>query len=98
MKANTLEESSQVKDTPQKTTIKQKYFDTPEKSERMSARLLEQKQPTPSYVSGYDDKGQPIYSLVRLVPEEVVARIEEKITAQEKNGYQKQTSEMTLCE
>ena len=42
MKANTLEELSQAKDTPQKTTLKQKFFDTPEKSERMSARLLDQ--------------------------------------------------------
>jgi hypothetical protein len=96
MKSITLQESSQVKDTPQKTIIKPKYFDTPEKPVRMSARLL--RQPKPSYVSGYDDKGQPIYSLVRLVPQEVVARIEDEIAEQEKNGYQKQTSEMTLCE
>jgi hypothetical protein len=91
-----LDESIQVKGTPQKTIIKPKYFDTPEKPVRMSARLLEQLKP--SYVSGYDDKGQPIYSLVRVVPQEVVARIEDEIAEQEKNGYQKQTSEMTLCE
>ena len=96
MKSITLQESSRVKDTPRKTIIKPKYFDTPENPVRMSSRLLGQ--PKPSYVSGYDDKGQPIYSLVRVVPQEVVTRIEDEIAVQEKNGHQKPTSEMTLCE
>jgi hypothetical protein len=96
MKSITLQESSRVKDTPRKTIIKPKYFDTPEKPVRMSSRLLGQ--PKPSYVSGYDAKGQPIYSLVRVVPQEVVTRIEDEIAVQEKNGHQKPTSEMTLCE
>ncbi|KAJ2987482.1 hypothetical protein HDV02_006113, partial [Globomyces sp. JEL0801] len=96
MKSITLQESSQVKDTPQKTMIKPKFFDTPEKPVRTSGRLLGQ--PKPSYLSGYDDKGQPIYSLVRVVPPEMVARIEEEIALQEKNGFQKQISETTLCE
>jgi hypothetical protein len=96
MKSITLQESSQVKDTPQKTIIKPKYFETPANPVRMSARL--KGQPKPSYVSGYDEKWQPIYSLVRVVPQEVVARIEDEIAVQEKNGYLKQTSEMTLCE
>jgi hypothetical protein len=96
MKAVTLEEASQVKDTPQKTIIKPRYFDTPEKPTRQSSRL--QGRPRPKYVSGYDDKGQPIYYLVRVVPPEVVARIEDNITLQEKKEYQKQTSEMTLIE
>jgi hypothetical protein len=39
MKSITLQESSQVKGTPQKTIIKPKYFDTPEKPVRMSARF-----------------------------------------------------------
>jgi len=39
MKAVTLEDSSQVKETPKKTIIKPKYFDTPDKPKRQSARL-----------------------------------------------------------
>jgi hypothetical protein len=95
MKSITLEEASQVKDTPQKTIIKHRYLDTPEKPARQSSRL--QGQPRPKYVSGYDDKGQPIYSIVRVVPPEVVARIEDDIAIQEKKEG-KQTSEMTLAE
>ena len=96
LKSITLQESSQIKETPKKTIIKPKYFDTPEKPKRQSARL--QGQPKPSYVSGYDDKGLPIYTLIRVVPQEVVARIEDEIAVQEKKEYEKQTSEMTLVE
>ena len=39
MQAVTLEESSQVKETPKKTIIKPKYFDTPDKPKTQSARL-----------------------------------------------------------
>jgi hypothetical protein len=94
MKSITLQESSPIKETPKKTIIKPKYFDTPEKPKRQSARLLGQ--PKPSYVSGYDDKGQPIYTHIRVVPQEVVARIEDEIAVQEKKEYEKQPSEMTL--
>jgi hypothetical protein len=94
MKAVPTEESSQVKETPRKTIIKPKYFDTPEKPVNMSDRLSEQ--PKPKYVSGYDDKGLPIYSLIRVVPQELVAVIEDEIAKQEKEEYQKQTSETTL--
>ena len=96
MKAVSLEESSQIKETPKKTIIKPKYFDTPDKPKRQSARVLGR--PKPSYVSGYDDKGQPIYTLIRVVPQEIVDRIEEDIAVQEKKEYQKQPSEMTLVE
>ncbi|KAJ8331773.1 hypothetical protein QVD99_002020 [Batrachochytrium dendrobatidis] len=96
MKAVTLQESSQIKETPKKTIIKPKYFDTPDKPKRQSARL--QKASNPSYVSGYDDKGLPIYTVIRVVPQEVVIRIEDEIAVQEKKEYQKQTSEMTLIE
>ena len=91
-----LEESSQVKETPKKIIVKPKYFETQPKPERQSARL--QGQPKPSYVSGHDDKGQPIYTLIRVVPQDVVARIEAEIAVQEKKEYEKQTSEMTLVE
>jgi hypothetical protein len=96
MKAVTLKELSQIKDTPQKIIIKPKYFDTPEKPKRQSARLRER--PKPSYVSGYDELGHPIYTLIRVVPPEVVARIEDEITVQEKKEHEKQTSQMTLVE
>ncbi|KAI9339391.1 hypothetical protein BDR26DRAFT_862349 [Obelidium mucronatum] len=45
--------------------------------------------PMPSYVSGYDDKGLPIYTIARVVSQEVVARIEDQISAQEKKEYKK---------
>eukprot|EP00842_Homolaphlyctis_polyrhiza_P006826 jgi/Hompol1/732/HPOL_000926-RA len=90
MKSVTLQESSNIKDTPQKTIIKPKYFDTPEKPKRQSARLLGQ--PKPSYWSGNDDNGRPIYKYVRVVPQEVVARIEDGIAVQEKKEYGKQTN------
>ena len=102
MKAVNLEEASQVKETPRKTIIKPKYFDTPDKPKRQSARFqkasnLEFGKKIPSFVSGYVE-GQPIYSLVRVVPKEIVAGIEEEIAIQEKKEFQKQTSEMTLFE
>ncbi len=96
MEAITLEESTQVKEAPKKTIIKPKYFDTPDKPKRQSARLLGR--PNPSYVSGYDDQGRPMYTLVRVVPPEVVARIEDEIVVQEKREHQKLISEMTLVE
>jgi hypothetical protein len=46
MKAVTLKELSQIKDTPQKIIIKPKYFDTPEKPKRQSARLRERPKPS----------------------------------------------------
>ena len=38
VKATPIEESSRVSETPQKTTIKRKYFDTEEKPQRHSER------------------------------------------------------------
>ena len=102
MKSVTLEESSQVKETPKKTIIKPKYFDTPDKPKRQSDRLqkatkLESGKKIPSFVSGYVE-GQPIYTLVRVVPQDTVAGIEDTIAEQERREYQKQTSELTLIE
>ena len=102
MKAVTLEESSQVKETPKKTIIKPKHFDTPDKPKRQSARLqkgtrLQSGKKIPSFVSGYAE-GQPIYTMIRVVPQELVAVIEDEIAKQEKKEYQKQTSQMTLFE
>jgi hypothetical protein len=102
MKAVNLEVAPQVKETPTKTIIKPKHFDSRDKPKRQSARLqkasnLECGKKIPSFVSGYVE-GQPIYSLVRLVPQEIVAGIEDEIAIQEKKEYQNQSSEMTLFE
>jgi hypothetical protein len=79
-----------------KTIIKPKHFDTPDKqSDRLQkATELEFGKKIPSFVSGYVE-GQPIYTLVRVVPQDIVAGIEDEISIQEKKEYQKQTSKMT---
>ena len=50
-----------------------------------------------TFVSGYID-GQPLYSTVRVLPQEVVTRIEDEITLQEKAEFKQQASEVTLFE
>ena len=90
-----IQESSQVKETMKKTIIKPRYFDTPDKPERQSARLrkgtkLESGNKFPSFISGYA-AGKPIYTTVRVVPQDIVAETEEGISIQEKKEYQKQT-------
>jgi hypothetical protein len=102
MKAVSIEESSQVMETPKKTIIKPKYFDTSEKPQRQSARLQKSSgsnygKKQPSFVSGYID-GLPLYSTVRVLPQEVVSRIEDEITLQEKAEIKQQASEVTLIE
>ncbi|KAI8895428.1 hypothetical protein BC833DRAFT_601340 [Globomyces pollinis-pini] len=88
-----IEESSQVMQSPNKSIINPKYFDTLEKPQRQSTRLQKfseskygKKQP--SFVSGYID-GQPLYTTVRILPQEVVSRIEDEITLQEKAEFNK---------
>ncbi|KAH6580295.1 hypothetical protein BASA61_009726 [Batrachochytrium salamandrivorans] len=76
-----------------KTVVKPKYFDTPERPTRQSARLQTSSGPesgkkTPSFVSGYAN-GQPVYTTVRVVPQDIVARIEDEIAIQERKEYQK---------
>ena len=93
--AVTPKESSYVNDTPKKIITKAKHI-TPDKPNRLSARLLTQ--PKPSYVSGYNEKKQPIYSLVRVIPQVDVARIEDEINVQEKKELLNQSSETTLFE
>ncbi|KAH9269693.1 hypothetical protein BASA83_008165 [Batrachochytrium salamandrivorans] len=94
MKTVTLDESaSQINETPEKTVIKPKDFDTPEEPTIQSTRLqtssrLESGKKTPSFVSGYAN-GQPIYTTVRVVPQDIVARIEDEIAIQERKEYQK---------
>jgi hypothetical protein len=100
MKAVSIEESSQVMETPKKTIIKPKYFDTSEKPQRQSARLQKSSgsnygKKQPSFVSGYID-GLPLYSTVRVLAQEVVSRIEDEITLQEKAEFKQQASEVTL--
>ena len=100
--AVTLAESSQAKETPEKTTIKPKYFESPEKPTRHSARekketYFECGKKIPSFVSGYVE-GRPIYTTIRVIPQEIVTGIEDEINMQEKKEYQKQNSEVTLFE
>ena len=102
MGAKSIEDSSQVMETPKKTIIKRKYFDSSEKPRRQSVRLQTlpgrnygKKQP--SFVSGYID-GQPLYTAVRILPQDVVSRIEDDITLEEKAEIKQQSSEMTLIE
>ncbi|KAH6598525.1 hypothetical protein BASA50_003564 [Batrachochytrium salamandrivorans] len=94
MKAVTLEESApQINETPEKTIVTSKDFDTPEEPKMQSTRLqtssrLESEKKTPSFVSGYVN-GQPVYTTVRVVPQDIVARIEDEIAIQERKEYQK---------
>ncbi|KAH9271334.1 hypothetical protein BASA83_006424 [Batrachochytrium salamandrivorans] len=103
MKTATLDESAfQINETSEKTVIKPKDFDTLEKSTIQSTRLqqaarLESGKNTPSFVSGYAN-GQPVYTTVRVVPQDIVAGIEDEIALQEKEEYKQQSSEITLFE
>jgi hypothetical protein len=102
MKAVSIEGSSQIMETPKRVIVKPKLFETAEKAQRRSERLQKsfgsnygKKQP--SFVSGYID-GQPVYTIVRVLPQEVVSRIEDEITVQEKAEFKQQSSEVTLVE
>ena len=66
-------------------------IDTPDKLKRQSARL---KKFHRLYLVMLKDS-QSISTIVRVVPQEIVAGIEEGIAIQEKKEYQKQTSAMT---
>jgi hypothetical protein len=97
---NSVKESSQIIETPKKTIIKQKYFDTPEKPSRQSVRVLPElnnAKKHPSFVSGYID-GQPFYTTVRVLSQEAVLKIENEIDLQEKMKLKQQSSENTLFE
>lgn len=99
IKATPIEESSRVSETPHKTTIKRKYFNTEEKPQRQSERKKgrsehsNSKKKVPSFISGYT-AGKPIYSTVRIVLEEVVESIENEIMAKEK--MEQKSSQITL--
>jgi hypothetical protein len=73
MKSPTLQASSLDKDTPQKTVIPQKLVESPERPVYINAR------PEPSFMSGYDGEGHPIYSMVRVASAETVSKIESDI-------------------
>ena len=95
-----IQEESQVMETPKKTIIKEKFFETSKKPQRQSARLQKASESNyvkkqPSFVSGYMD-GQPLYEVVRVLPQEVVSRIEDEIALQEKMEFQQKASQMTL--
>ncbi|KAJ3270184.1 hypothetical protein HDV01_000463 [Terramyces sp. JEL0728] len=61
---------------------KEKYFDTPDNPKRQSAEKVESQKKIPSFVPGYAN-GQPIYTNIRIIPQEAIARIEDEIALQE---------------
>jgi hypothetical protein len=101
IKAALIEEYSRVSETPEKTTIKRKYFNTEEKPQRQSERKkgrsegLDSAKKAPSFISGYVD-GKPIYSSVRVVEEDIVTSIESEISMKEK--IELSASQITLFE
>ena len=102
VKAEKLQETSLVKETPKKTDVKEKYFNTTEKPQRRSARLsklsgADSEKKVPTFISGYVDKF-PIYSVVRVLPQEVVDIIEDEISLEEKAVLTQQSSAVTLFE
>ena len=97
------QKSFKVKETPTKTAVNPKFFAAPEGPTRRSARLQKASssqcgKKVPCFVSGYDDQGQPIYTQIRVVPQEIVAKIEEEIANEDRKEYQRQNSDVTLCE
>ena len=70
-----------------------------ERKEQVQVKLLGKEQEEkpkrlPTFISGYD-QDQPIYSIVRVVPQDRVAQIEDEIATQE-NPLPRQDSESTL--
>ena len=99
LSVSAIAESSTVP-TPQKIKItKRKYKESPEKSKRKSSRIANQKhgKKVPTFISGYQD-GVPIYSVVRVIPSDIVSIIENEISMKEKIEFSKQSSETTLVE
>ena len=97
--------------TPGDSIIKRKFHDTTQKPPRRSSRLNPPQNDSsdndspqikvPSFISGYEE-GRPIYSTVRIIPQDIVneieKEIEEELALQKKIEYQKQSSDLTLCE
>ena len=99
---NKAAQSSTATVTPQKKIIKPKFFDTPnnkpqpKRSRASNSKSKENSgKKAPCFISGYSD-GQPIYSIVRVVPDTVVAEIEMEIVKQEQIELLKQKSDSTL--
>jgi hypothetical protein len=89
-------------DTPKKgEIIRESNFTTDKKPQKQSEQIQSSSgtgMRQPSFVSGYID-GQPIYSTIRVLPEEDVSRIEDEIALQEKMEFRAaQSSELTLFE
>jgi hypothetical protein len=99
---NKAAQSSTTTVTPQKKIIKPKFFDSPnnkpqpKRSRASNSKSKENSgKKAPCFISGYSD-GQPIYSIVRVVPDTVVAEIEMEILKQEQIELLKQKSDSTL--
>ena len=86
--------------TPEHQIIKQNLFETPQKPARLSDRLQKSYgsshgRKTPKFISGYVD-GKPVYSVVRVLSPELVARIEDEIALQEKASFQKSNHQLSI--
>jgi hypothetical protein len=76
-----------VTETPPNKQTKTKYFGTVDKEPtRKSRRLMKDGDGEigPSFISGYNTDGYPIYQEIRIRSEEDVGRIEQEILEQER--------------
>jgi hypothetical protein len=94
--------ASKILETPKSKTVRHRHFDTVGKPPRRSLRLKKSsgsssRMKQPSFVSGYVNE-KPVYSTVRVLPQDVVLRIENEIALKEKANLKKQASEATLVD
>ena len=113
MRLESEHEVSQLQKSPAKKPAKRKHDEDGQNQRvlRRSSRLkplqefssssYSRQKKMPIFISGYEN-GLPIYSTIRVVSEDVVARIEteieEELALEKKNLFQKQASDATLCE
>ena len=81
------------------TGDKPKYFDTIEKPTRRSIKYsgVDSGKKVPTFVPDYVDE-EPLYSVIRVLHQEVVVRIEDEIAMKEKAVLVQQSSAATLFE
>ena len=98
-KSMATEFASQQTETPKKSIIKSKFFQTPDKPSRTSSRLMnafnnKEEKKSPQFISGYVN-GEAQYSTVRVLSPDLVKRIEDEIAFKEKSEMKQKTSEPT---
>jgi hypothetical protein len=102
--ASRFDESVRALVTPQRVVVHERHFDTVERvpypsQSRPSVKGGNAKQSNskhfqqrPMFISGHD-KGEPVYSTVRIVPDEIVQRIEEEISIAERREREEHLSD-----